>query len=82
MAEILSLGTFVAQAFLMTVQHDIVFTDTAGDILLTGEIDGLRDVAGNDQRGIIQLTGEFEGGLFAHAVSDHVGPRVTEDAGA
>ena len=42
-AEVLCLGTFVTETFLVAVEHDIVGSDAARDVFLPGEIDGLRD---------------------------------------
>lgn len=42
-AEILGLLTFVLQALLMRMQHDIVLRDTTGDVFLLCKIDSLRD---------------------------------------
>ena len=89
-AEVLGLGAFIAETFLVAVEHDIVLADAAGDVLFPGDIDRLRNVVRKNQRDrslicalhgikrpvpqILQAAGEFEGGLLAHAVGDHVGP--------
>ena len=63
----------------MAVEHDIIFTDAARDIVLRREIDGLQDVAGN-LWALFQTTGQFYDRLFAHAVDEQVGSRIAEDA--
>ena len=75
MAEVLGLGTFVAQALLVAVEHDVVFADAAWDILLAREIDGLVNVADiADVFALAESARQFDGGLLAHTVGDHIGP--------
>ena len=42
--EILGLGALVAQAFLVTVQHDVLLCYSSGDILLTRQVYSLRHI--------------------------------------
>ena len=71
MSEVLGLRALVAETLFMAIEDNVV--GSGGDA--GGEVDGLRDVAdvGNGNA-VRQLTGQFEGGLFAHAVGNHVGP--------
>ena len=43
MAEVLGLRTFVLQTFFVAVEYDVLIGDATRDVLLTGEIDRLRD---------------------------------------
>ena len=88
-AEILGLGALVAQTLLVAVQDNIILADAAGDVFLPGEVDGLRDrldiggkILAVHRLLFTQHARQCKRGLLAHAVRDHVSPRVAKDAGA
>ena len=63
------------------MQHDVVIRDATGDLFLSRQIYRLGHIAQVFERGAgIQSAGDLDGGLLTHAVGDHVGRRVTEQA--
>ena len=79
--EIVCLRLLVAQTLLVAVQHDVVVANAVGYLLLTAEVNGLRNVvhcAYGQTFG--EVAAEFHNRLLAHAVDYHVGTRVAEYA--
>ena len=75
--EVLSLCPLVAQTLFVAVQHDVV----GGGNNVVGQVDALRHVAYvADGLALAEPARQFDGGLFAHTVGEHIGPRVDEDA--
>jgi hypothetical protein len=82
-AEVVGLGFFVAQAFFVTVEKDVLLADSAGHVVLVDEEDGLRNVVDAVDGSAGSNGGaELQNGFFTHAVEDDVGPGVAEDATA
>ena len=82
MAEVLGLGTFVVQALLVAVQHDVVDSDAAGDGVGLCQEDGLRQVGDVLYAfAVAESTGQFEDGLLAHAIADDVSRCIAENTG-
>ena len=70
-AEVFGLGAFVAETFLVAVEHDVV----RRRLDVGRKIDGLRQVCDvADGLTLAETTREFEGGFLAHTVGDHIGP--------
>ena len=81
MAEVLSLGAAVCEAALVGVEDDIIRGD--GEFAGWGEVDYLGYVTQfAELLTLRECLGYGEGDLFAHAVGNHIGTRITEDAGA
>ena len=81
MPEILSLCFLALQALLVRVEHDVVVADASRDVFLLAEIDRLWDVMDVlDVASLFELVAELNRVLLAHAIEDHVGTAVAENA--
>lgn len=81
MAEVLSLGFLTLQTLLVRVEQDVVVADTPGDVFLLAEVDGLWNVMDVlDIASLFELVAELDRVFLAHAIEDHVGTAVAEDA--
>ena len=79
MPEVLGLRAFVAQTFLVAVQHDVAVLNG----YVVGDIYRLRDVAtGTDGQTISHTTSQFYHRLLAHAIDKDIGRRIAKDARA
>ena len=80
MTYILCLSFLVLQAFLMAVQHDVIFLDTAGDLVLATEKDCLRNVSYLlDCATAVECFGQGDDRLLTHTIEDDVGTRITKN---
>ncbi len=81
--EVLGLRLLVAQAFFVRMQHDVGGLYAAGYVFPFRQIDRLRNVAHlADAHARFECPTQLDDGLFTHAVDDHVGPRVAQEASA
>ena len=81
MAEVLSLGFFALQTLFVGMEHDVVVADASRDVFLLAEIDRLRDVMDVlDVASFFELMAELDSVFLAHAIKDHVGTAVAENA--
>ncbi len=78
-AEVLGLPPLVAQAVLVGVEHDVVRPGLHRSPRQEGR---LRQVGDGSNGLLLQAAGQQSHGLLAHAVDQHVGPAVHQDAGA
>lgn len=79
MTEILCMCFLVVQAFFIRMQHDVVFCDTSGYLLLSSQENRLRNVVDITYLlSTIQLFAEPESVFLAHAIEQEVGTAVTQ----
>ena len=79
--EVLSLCTFVSQTLLMTVQHNVLICYATRNLFLACQINRLRHIANFLYiPSLAQSARHLYGGLFAHTIGNHVGPRVAKYA--
>ena len=79
--EVLGLSLFVLHALLVRVEYDVAIGNAAEDILLTREINGLRQVADiADALAGSQAACQFNRNFLAHAVGNHISRRIAEQA--
>ena len=81
MTEILGLSFLALQTLLVRVEYDVVVADAPRDVFLFAEIDCLWDVMDVlDIASLFELVAELNRILLAHAIEDHIGTAVAEDA--
>ena len=81
MTEVLGLSFLALQTLLVRVEYNVVVADAPRDVFLFAEIDSLRDVTDVlDVASLFDLAAELDSVLLAHAIEDHVGTAVAENA--